>query len=373
MTARDKGGSGKTPKQGKKGTSGKTDKQGKTGKQGKSSGRGRTPESRNPEEHYQMEFPQLQSHQEDLQDLLLQDLPQDFRSGFVLLMGRPNAGKSSLVNRLVGEKVVIVTPKPQTTRNSIRCVLTTRKMQAVLVDTPGVHDPHSPLNEAMMENLRDSMDGIDLVLFLLETGKGAPSLQELSLLRQFRARKCRVLLIHSKADIEQGPEAPPPWEPEADDQECPEFFRVLTVSSRSGQGIPELLETLETALPRGPLYFPPDQLMDTNERFLIREIIREKVMLLTRNEIPHATGVLVIDMQDLDNGQSRIHAEILVETESQKRIVIGKGGSLLKTIGIKARREMELVLGRPCHLNLWVKVAEKWRKKKNMLREIVFG
>jgi GTP-binding protein Era len=299
--------------------------------------------------------------------------PPDFRSGFVLLAGRPNAGKSSLVNRLVGEKVVIVTPKPQTTRNSVRCVLTTASMQAVLVDTPGVHEPHSPLNEAMMESLRDSMDGIDLVLYLLEVTSSGPAQEEVKLLSELFRKKCPVILLMAKADLSSSVDPSLRWNPETDWAGPGKFTGIIDVSSKTGLGIPELLSTIEKNLDLGPMYFPPDQLMDTNERFLVREIVREKIMLLTRNEIPHATGVQILDMKDLEDGSSRIHAEIMVETNSQKRIVIGHGGSLLKTIGIQSRKDIELVLGRTCHLNLWVKVAEKWRKKKKLLREIVFG
>lgn len=320
--------------------------------------------------------------------------PGDFRSGFVTLAGRPNAGKSSLVNRLMGEKVVIVSPRPQTTRNVIRCILTTPEMQAVLLDTPGVHDPCDALGESMMESLREGFKGSDLFLYLVEPGKPMTE-TDMAVLSAMRSKGVPICLVRTKSDlVTEGPpaggkSAPLTWPamPSGKDfgpgsradgprtgsgGEAPVFIADIEVSTRTGKGIDTLLKLFATQLPPGPMYFPADQLMDCDERFMVREFIREAVMNLTRDEVPHVAGVTVVDMIDRSENLSVIDAEIVVETESQKKIIIGANGSMLKRIGTFARKEIESALGRRIHLDLWIKVRKKWRNNKLLLREIVF-
>lgn len=298
----------------------------------------------------------------------------EFCSGFVTLAGRPNAGKSSLINRLMGEKVVIVSPRPQSTRNVIRCILTTPEMQAVLLDTPGVHKPCDALGETMMAALREGWKGSDLFLYLVEPGMPLAE-ADMAMLTAMRPTGAPICLVRTKSDLAGKKPGSPTWPeiPGAGDLTAAfNFAAVIDVSARTGEGIDALLGLFASHLPPGPMYFPADQLMDCDERFMVREFIREAVMNLTRDEVPHVAGVTVVDMVDRSENLSVIDAEIVVETESQKKIIIGAKGSMLTRIGTSARKEIESALGRGIHLDLWIKVRKKWRNNKYLLKEIVY-
>jgi len=295
-----------------------------------------------------------------------------FRSGFVCILGRPNAGKSTLLNALVGEKLAIISPKPQTTRNRIQGIVHIPKKkgkgggQIVLVDTPGVHKPDSSLGRKMMVEVREALEGCDLVLVIMDvTHKLDPRDQfALDLLRHSNAR---AFLVLNKIDLlrEKGKLLPLIEEY----RKLYDFAEVIPISALKRQGLDLLLERILAVLPAGPAYFPEDQSTDQPARFMAAEIIREQVLLNTSEELPYSTTV-VVDSFEESKRLTRIAATVYCERDGQKRILIGKGGQMLKKIGTSARLQIERMLGTKIYLELFVKVEPGWRDSRNFVEEL---
>jgi GTP-binding protein Era len=286
-----------------------------------------------------------------------------FKSGFVSLIGRPNAGKSTLLNALVGQKVAIVADKPQTTRTSIQGVVTLPEAQIVFIDTPGIHKADSPLNKRLMNTVRASLAERDLLLYVADASKpfGEEDGQAVDLARKAGAPAALVL---NKIDLvkEKGRLLPLIERYKA----AFEFVDYLPVSAAKGEGLDDLRRAILERLPEGPAYFPEDHVTDQPERFLAGELVREKVLLATRQEVPHSVAVMV-DRWEETPAITRIYATIRVEREGQKGIVIGAGGATLKKIGTLARREMERLFGVRIYLDLHVRLEAGWREKRAFL------
>ena len=287
-----------------------------------------------------------------------------FKSGFVGIVGRPNAGKSTLVNTLVGRKVAIVSPKPQTTRNRIQGILNREDAQIVLVDTPGIHKPGSALNRMMMDELQHALEGLDILSLIVDASAdfGPGDRFSLEWVKRFRGP---VFLLLNKVDRVKKPALLPlidRYRREFD------FAEIFPISALTGEGCFDLTNAWLTHLPEAPPYFPADQFTDQPERFLAAELIREKAILATREEVPHAVAVLV-DSFDEEPKLIRIRATIYVEREGQKGILIGKQGATIKNIGTQARKEMEEILGVKIFLETFVRVQPRWRENPGLVRQ----
>lgn len=288
-------------------------------------------------------------------------------SGFVAIVGRPNVGKSTLLNTILGQKVTIVSDKPQTTRNRIQCVWTTDTSQVVFLDTPGFHRPQDRLGEVMVEAAQEAIEEVDAVLFLVD-GPSGPGRGDRIVAAKLAKVDTPVLLVVNKLDA-----VPKEQRAAVIDgfRELGSFASVHGISALSGEGVPELCQQILAHLSEGPKYYPDDWVSDHPERFVVAELIREKVLQLTRDEVPHATAVEVERMErDEERGLVRIDATVYVERESQKGIVIGKGGAMLKEVGTRAREDIERLLGSPVFIQLWVKVRRDWRERESALREL---
>ncbi|MBI3894379.1 MAG: GTPase Era [Acidobacteria bacterium] len=316
---------------------------------------------------------------------LPQKLPTKCRSGFVSILGRPNAGKSTLLNAFVGSKVAIVTEKPQTTRTALQGVVTldgqgapckvfpgespeketAPAAQIIFLDTPGIQQPRTSLDEQMMEEVRDALGDRDLLLFLVDASRpfGPPDEYALGFVKRANVP---CFLVFNKID-RIGKEALLPLIEQC--RQLHVFAEVIPISALTGENLPLLLERIVAHLPEGPLYFPPEHITDLPLRFLAGEIIREKVILETRQELPYASAVLVEKFEEKEN-LTHIAAEIFVEREGQKGIVIGAGGQMLKRIGTLARQELEGLLEKKVFLELHVKVRERWRNDPEFLKEL---
>jgi len=290
---------------------------------------------------------------------------ENFKSGFVAIIGRPNVGKSTLLNRIVRQKIAIMSDKAQTTRNKIQGVYTTEDTQLVFIDTPGIHKPQSRLGDFMVESAYSAIREVDAVIFMISAdqkrGKGDNLIME-------RLQNCDVpvFLVINKIDKVHPDQLLPMIE---DYQTCMKFTEVVPISATEGNNVENLLTTLEGYMPEGPQYYPADQVTDHPEYFIVSELVREKVLLLTREEVPHSVAVVVESMKRDEYDKIHIQATIIVERSSQKGIIIGKGGSMLKDIGIKARKDIENLLGNKVYLELWVKVQKNWRDKERYLQD----
>ena len=296
-----------------------------------------------------------------------------FRSGFVCILGKPNAGKSTLLNALAGEKLAIVSPKPQTTRNRVLGVIHIPKKkgksgaQVVLIDTPGVHKPDTGLGKKMMSEVREALNGCDLVLLIVDaTRKEEASDQFMFSLLQ--KSETPVFLLLNKIDLLRGDKRKllPLIEQYA---KLYGFREVIPISARKREGLDMLLEKVVAALPEGPPYFPEDQVTDQPARFMVSELIREQVLMNTAEEVPHSVTVLTEQYEDLPK-LTRIAAAIFCEREGQKRILVGRQGQMLKKIGTAARLEIEKMLGTKVYLELFVKVRANWREARGFVEEL---
>jgi GTP-binding protein Era len=291
-----------------------------------------------------------------------------FKSGFVSIIGRPNVGKSTLMNQIIGQKIAIMSDKPQTTRNKIHGVYSREQGQIVFLDTPGIHKPTSKLGDYMMKVAQGTLGEVDAILFLIDVAEGIGG-GDRFIIEQLKNVKTPVILVLNKID-QVHPEALLPIIVQYKD--LYNFAEIVPISALSGNNVTTLLDQIIRYLPEGPQYYPADQVTDHPEQFVCAELIREKILHLTREEIPHSIAVQIEDMKVQDNGLVRISAVIFVERDSQKGIIIGKQGALLKEIGQKARHDIEALLGSKTFLELWVKVKKDWRNQERVLKDLGF-
>lgn len=289
---------------------------------------------------------------------------QNFRSGFITIVGRPNVGKSTLMNALVGEKVAIVSNRPQTTRNRIMGVMTRPECQMVFLDTPGIHNPRTKLGEYMMQSVRDAMDGMDGALVLVDATQVGE--QDRTIVRQMGEKKVPRVLALNKIDLLPKEKLLALIASFAD---CG-YEVIIPISAMTGDGLEELVAALAARLPEGPKYFPDDMMTDQPERLICAEMIREKALLHLRDEVPHGIGVEMMGMNKESDDFMEIHATIYCERDAHKGIIIGKHGSMLQIIGSEARKDIEQLLGMHVNLKLWVKVRPDWRNRKDDLRNL---
>ncbi len=293
-----------------------------------------------------------------------------FRSGFISIAGRPNVGKSTLLNAILGEKLAITSSKPQTTRNRITGILNRDDGQFIFVDTPGIHEAKTPLNRYMVKAATGTFGEADLVLLLVEADRGYDTGDGL-IIESLRGAGVPVFLVINKIDLVPKPALLPLIDRF---RTLHEFREIVPVSAASGDGIERLLDLVRDALPEGPKYFPEDQFTDNSERFIAAEIVREKIFQLTHREIPYATAVTVDSFkEDETANRIRIAATITVEKDSQKGILIGKGGKMLKEIGTQSRLEMEKFFAAKIFLELFVRVRKDWTKDAKWLKEFGYS
>jgi len=290
---------------------------------------------------------------------------QAFRSGFVAIIGRPNAGKSTLVNRLVGQKIAIVTSKPQTTRNRIQGIVTKPEGQVVFIDTPGLHKADSALGRQMMQEVAAALEGIDVLLIMVDASHAELHVDDL-LLDKARRFRGKTILALNKVDRLPKPKLLPLIDSFA---KAFDFAGIVPISALKGSGCDELLQEILKQLPEGEPYFPEDQVTDQPERFLAAEIIREKAIQVMYHEVPYALAVFVEKFEETPK-LLRIEALMNVERDSQKKILIGHKGETIKKIGTEARKELEVILDTKIYLGLYVKVAPDWRENPQRVREL---
>ena len=287
-----------------------------------------------------------------------------FRSGFIAILGRPNVGKSSLMNRFVGEKVAIISNHPQTTRNKLLGVATGADWQLVFVDTPGLHKPRTKLGEYMMKAADDAREGVDAVLCVVDgqrIGHG-----DMAVIEDIAKMRCPKFLAVNKIDIVSKEQLMPQLATLHDIG----FDQIVSVSARTGENVDLLKDMLIDAMPEGPKYFPDDMITDQPERVMCAEIIREKALRNLRDEIPHGIGVDMLQIKKVSDTLTEIHADVYCEKASHKSIIIGKQGAMLQKIGSEARADIERLLGTRVMLKLWVKVREDWRNRAGDLRTL---
>ena len=289
----------------------------------------------------------------------------EFHSGYVSIIGRPNVGKSTLLNAILGEKIAIVTPKPQTTRNKIIGIHNLPYSQIIFIDTPGIHKPKHRLGEAMIKTAKEALSEVDIVLFMVEAYR--PREDERIVLDLIRKVRMPVFLIINKIDTRKKPEILPVIE---EYQHRYPFREIIPVSALKQNGLPLLIEKIYEYLPPGPKYYPDELITDQIERFMASEIIREKIMMMTKEELPHSVAVEVLKWNERTDGILAISCNIYIEREGQKAIIIGKGGSMLKAIGTAARIEIEKLLNTKVFLEIWVKVKKGWRDDARLLQEL---
>jgi len=291
-----------------------------------------------------------------------------FKSGFVAIIGRPNVGKSTLMNHLIGQKIAIMSDKPQTTRNKIHGVYTTNDSQIVFLDTPGIHKPQSKLGNYMMQTAESALKEVEAALFLIDASEGLGG-GDRYIIEQLKKVNTPVFLVMNKID-KVLPEQLLPLITQY--SELYDFAEIVPISALQGNNVETLLEQLTRYLPEGPQYYPADQITDHPEQFVCAELIREKILHMTREEIPHSIAVTIEDMRVQENGVVYIGAVIFVERDSQKGIIIGKKGELLKEVGKQARKDIEALLGSRTYLELWVKVKKDWRNQERILKDLGF-
>ena len=291
-----------------------------------------------------------------------------FRSGFVAIVGRPNVGKSTLMNHMIGQKIAIMSDKPQTTRNKIHGVYTSNDMQIVFLDTPGIHKPQSKLGNYMMKTAESALKEVEVALFLIDVSEGIGG-GDRYIMERLKQVTTPVFLVLNKIDKVEPEQLLPII---AQYSVLYDFAEVIPISAINGNNVTTLLDQIVRYLPEGPQYYPADQVTDHPEQFVCAELIREKILHMTREEIPHSIAVAIEDMRVKDNGVVYVGAVIYVERDSQKGIIIGKKGELLKEVGKQARMDIEALLGSRIFLELWVKVKKDWRNQDHVLKDLGF-
>ena len=289
-----------------------------------------------------------------------------FHSGFVAILGRPDVGKSTFLNQVIGQKIAIMSDKAQTTRNKIQGIYTDDQAQIVFIDTPGIHKPHSRLGDFMVESALSTLNEVDAILFMVNAtqkrGRGDDFIIE-----RLKNVKKPIYLVINKIDQIHPDKL---LEIMDDYRQTLDYAEVFPISALQGNNCPELVASLIETLPVGPQFYPADMVTDHPERFIAGELIREKVLELTREEVPHSVAVVVDRISRSDEEKVQVQATIIVERNSQKGIIIGKGGKMLKNIGVKARKDIELMLGDKVYLELWVKVMPNWKDRQIDLRSL---
>lgn len=292
-----------------------------------------------------------------------------FKSGFVALIGRPNVGKSTLLNRLVGEKVSIVSPKPQTTRNKIAGILTTDSYQVIFEDTPGLIKSTSKLSQFMKKSMETAGDETDIIIIILDALKGIHN-EDITLIDKYSGCGQHIICLVNKTD-EAKPEQVFPMLKFLSEKNLQD---VYPISAKTGENVDVVLKRIEELLPEGVKYYPDDMITDKNERFMVSEIIREKILYRYQQEIPHGIGINITKfLFDEEKKITEIDAEIFCEKDGHKAIIIGKGGKDLKVVGTNARVDIEKLIGGKVYLTLWVKVKEKWRDSDYLLKELGYN
>ncbi|MFJ7679301.1 GTPase Era [Peribacillus sp. NPDC097264] len=292
-----------------------------------------------------------------------------YKSGFISIIGRPNVGKSTFLNRVIGQKIAIMSDKPQTTRNKVQGVLTQNDSQMIFIDTPGIHKPKHKLGDFMMKVATNTLKEVDLILFMINAEEGYGRGDEF-IIEKLQSVKTPVFLVVNKIDTMHPDDLLPIIEKY---QKLYPFAAVVPISALEGNNVDTLLAQIKEHLPEGPQFYPADQVTDHPERFIISELVREKVLHLTREEIPHSVAVVIDSIKKMDNSDTiNVMATIIVERDSQKGIVIGKQGKMLKEVGSRARVDIENLLGSKVFLELWVKVQKDWRNKASQLRDFGF-
>ena len=292
------------------------------------------------------------------------DQKKTYHSGFVTIVGRPNVGKSSLMNRMIGEKIAIVSSRPQTTRSRIMGVLSQPDHQIVFLDTPGIHDPRTRLGEYMMRSVRDAIDGTDALLVILDVTHITPN--DLKIASEMKGKKVPAVLALNKIDLISKELV---LEATARAAEAG-YDEIVPVSAKTGSGVDDLISCLQKHLPAGPQYFPNDMITDQPERILCAEIIREKALRHLRDEVPHGIGVEIMKIETLSERLTEINATIYCERDAHKGIIIGKHGAMLQTIGTESRADIEKLLDTHVNLKLWVKIRPGWRDNAADLKNL---
>ncbi len=289
-----------------------------------------------------------------------------YKSGFVTIIGRPNVGKSTLLNRLTGEKIAITSDKPQTTRNTIKAIVTGEQSQVVFIDTPGIHKPRTKLGEYMVNVAQGTLNEVDLVLFMVDATEGMPGAGDRYIIEQLKNVRTPVILIINKIDLVKKELLLPLISSYKD---LMDFAAIIPISALDGSGTEDVMKEITDKLPEGPKYFPEDMITDQPEKNIVAELIREKILMLVKDEIPHGVGVEVVTFKERENKNIiDIQANIYCEKKSHKSILIGKEGRMLKEIGTLARQDIERLLGSKVFLELWVKVKPDWRNDVSVLR-----
>ncbi|NUK30895.1 GTPase Era [Parageobacillus sp. VR-IP] len=292
-----------------------------------------------------------------------------YKSGFVAIVGRPNVGKSTFLNRVIGQKIAIMSDKPQTTRNKIQGVYTTEDAQIIFIDTPGVHKPKHKLGDFMMKVALNALREVDLILFMVNVEEGFGR-GDAFIIERLKEVNTPVFLVMNKIDKVHPDDLLPLIDQYKD---LYPFAEIVPISALQGNNVENLVEQIKKYLPEGPQYYPPDQITDHPEQFIIAELIREKALHLTREEVPHSIAVVVESIERRkDSDTVYVGAVIIVERDSQKGIIIGKQGRMLKEIGQRARMDIEALLGSKVFLELWVKVQKDWRNRLAQLRDFGF-
>lgn len=285
-----------------------------------------------------------------------------FKSGFVTIIGKPNVGKSTLLNKIINEKVAIVSPKPQTTRNKITGILNSEDSQIIFIDTPGIHKSRNKLDEYMQDSIDNAMDSVDIILLVIDGTKPIRD-KDVEFVKSFDDKN--TILVVNKIDELKYEQLLPKLQVFND---LKNVVDIIPVSAKTGKNVDELIKLIKKHLKEGVKYFLNDEFTDKSERFLVAEAIREKVLLLLQDEIPHGVAVDIIEYKETEELYT-ISADLICERESHKKIIIGKGGEMLKKIGIQSRKEIEAIVGTKVMLNLYVKVRENWRNNKNYMNE----
>ncbi|AIG65312.1 GTPase Era [Weissella tructae] len=288
---------------------------------------------------------------------------QAFKSGFVAIVGRPNVGKSTLMNEMIGEKIAIMSPKAQTTRNKIQGIYTNDDGQIVFIDTPGIHKPQNGLGDFMVKTAMSSLGEADMIWFVVNADQKRGAGDDF-IINRLKTVDTPVYLIINKVDLVHPQELLAIID---DYRQQMEFAEIFPISALDGDGVPELLNVTMGHMEEGPQYYPEDQITDHPERFIMAELIREKVLQLTRQEVPHSVAVVIETIEREGDAKLHIQAAIVVERPTQKNIVIGKGGAMIKEIGTRARKDIERLMGEKIFLELWVKVEDRWRDKPQSL------